>query len=74
MATQRQKTRKTGSLARLEAQLASGKKPLRIENEKRKKGYSTSPTETVPLTDADKKRLTDTIGNLKKALGLQVAA
>jgi len=70
MATKRQKTRKAGSLSRLEAQLASGKKPLRIDNQKRKgKGYSTSLTEKVALTDQDKNKINVQITNLKKILG-----
>lgn len=70
MATQRQKERKTRTLARLEATLLTGRKPLRIENKRRKKGYNTSPSETVPMTDSDKKRVGNEIDNLKKALGL----
>jgi len=73
MATQRQKQRKTGSLARLEAQLASGVKPKRIENKQRKKGYSTT-SDTVALNESDKKVLSTQIDNLKKALGQHVAA
>jgi len=58
----------------LEAQLLSGKKPHRVENSlRKKKGYSTSSTETDPLSDADKKRLNLEINNLKKKLGLIVA-
>lgn len=67
MATQRQNERKKRTLVRLEAQLLSGKKPARILSEKSKKG-KTSLSETVPLNDSDKKRLTTEITNLKTKL------
>lgn len=70
MATQRQKQRKTGELARLEQRLSSGTKRKRIENKQRNKGYSTTQ-EFVPMNETDKKILSGTIENLKKALGLQ---
>jgi len=72
MATQRQKDRKTRTLARLEATLITGKKPVRVENKKRKKGYSTSLNLTAH-TDVDKKRITGEINNLKKKLGMGVS-
>jgi hypothetical protein len=73
MATQRQKDRKTRTLARLEATLIAGKKPVRVENKKRKKGYSTSVTQTIPHNDVDKKRINGVINNLKKKLGMATA-
>jgi len=69
MATKHQKARKAKTLARLEAYLIAGKKPVRVENKKRKKGYSTSLKETVPFNDQDKNRINTEITNLKKALG-----
>ncbi len=70
MATQQQNKRKASTLLRLEAQLTSGLKPLRIQDGKSKKG-KTSLTETVALTDQDKKRLNNEISNLKTKLHIQ---
>lgn len=70
MATQRQKERKQRTLNRLKDVLVNGKKPVRIENKKRSKGYSTSTTDNVALTDSDKNRIGKEIHNLEKKLGL----
>lgn len=70
MATQRQKERKQRTLNRLKEVLVNGKKPVRIENKKRSKGYSTSTTDSVALTDSDRNRIGKEIHNLEKKLGL----
>ncbi len=71
MATARQKERKKRELDRLEVRLSKGVKPERVENKKRKKGYSTT-TNTVPMNDSDKKLVSKTIDNLKVALKITV--
>jgi len=70
MATQRQKDRKKRTLERLKQVLATGKKPVRVENKKRSKGYSTSTTQTTAHTEQDKTRIGKEIHNLEKKLGL----
>lgn len=72
MATQRKKQRQARELQRLEERLSKGTKPERIESTKRKKGYITT-SKSVPMSDGDKKILSSTITNLKKALGQAVA-
>jgi hypothetical protein len=72
MATQRKKQRQARELQRLEERFTKGTKPERIESTKRKKGYTTT-SKSVPMTESDKKVLTSTITNLKKALGQAVA-
>ena len=69
MATQRKKQRMQRELDRLEVRLSKGVKPERVENLKRKKGYSTT-SNSVSMNDKDKSKLTFTIDNLKKGLKL----
>lgn len=54
--------RKEGALKRLEAQLASGVKPLVLANKR------TSTTEKTPLTENDVKRINREVENLQKKL------
>lgn len=73
MATARQKERKKRELERLEIRLSKGVKPQRAESKHRDKGYTTL-SDTVPMTESDKKVLSTTIHNLKVKLGLVSAA
>lgn len=69
MATQRKKQRMQRELDRLETRLSKGVKPERVENLKRKKGYSTT-SKSVSMNEKDRSKLTFTIDNLKKGLKL----